>query len=725
MEGRTIHLDFETRSVAPFGKSAGKKGVSAIQYAQHPTTEVRWAAYAFNDGPVQHWRAYRGDPFPEDLADAVRDGWTVAAHNAGFEHLIWKFVLQDLHDLPPLPIEQMDCTAARAAIMALPRDLDGVTKALDMDHKKDDVGHKLMLKMSKPRKARKATKTRAGEDPDLIYWHDSVEDNERQGEYCGRDVEAERGLDKVLKPMSRLQRAQWLRVHHANMRGVMVDIAFAFKAKAVVGVIAQGYARRFAELTHGAVKDANDLDSMKSWLEARGIPVESMDKTSVIHMLEQHKSDTTACEVMRLRQEAGKSSVAKLDRFIVLTMEDQRMLENFLFHAANTGRLGGRGAQLQNLPSRGGLKWYDAERCIEIILASSDPEWAVVQIELLYGEIPTALSSCLRGCIMAPPGKKLYVADFSNIEGRVAAWLGNEKWKLEAFRAFDAKIGPDLYKVTAGQILGKTPDQVNGVERNVMGKVPELALGFGGGVGAFDSMANIYNVNMADYWEIIRSALDENFVEKARWGFGKYGKAQAYGMGMTEEGWLASETVKLAWRDRHPGLVRAWAQCEDLSIKALRNPGKWFPWADGKCAIGAQKIGSKMFLVYKLPSGRKLYRADASLKEVKKYGRASYEIRFMGVDSVTRQWKRMSTYGGDTFQSFVQAIAYDMMDAGWENVEKDGFEVILSVHDELGAEADESRTKEEFITGMNRMPAWAEGCPVSAAGYVADRYRKD
>lgn len=719
MEGIITHLDFETRSAAPFGKNAGKEGVNAYQYSLHPSTEVIYACYAFDDGPVQHWRAYRGDPFPDELADVIAAGGTLIGHNVGFEVLIWNNVLRPLFDLPELPIEQTDCTAARAAIMALPRDLDGVTKAMGMEHQKDDTGHKLMLKMSKPRRPRK------NEDPNQIYWHESEADMERLGLYCDRDVEAERGLDKVLKPMTRFQRAQWLRVHRANMRGVQVDVEFVRKARLVDQVVSKRYNDRLQEITDGAVPSVTAMPAMKAWVESQGVQVASLDKGGVIELLTEHQDKPHVCEVLRIRQTAGKSSVAKLDRFETLTTETRRMLENFLFHAANTGRLGGRGAQLQNLPSRGGLPWYWAEECIRIILETDDPEWAATRIELIYGEIPTALSSCLRGIIQAPDGTKLFVADFSNIEGRVAAWLGDETWKLEAFRAFDAGVGPDLYKVTAGQILGKTPEQVDKVERNVLGKVPELALGFEGGVGAFESMAKIYHVNMADYWEIIRTSIDEQFVEKAYWGWGKYGAAQATSMGMSQESWLASETVKNAWRDRHPGIRKCWSDCQELAIKALQNPGKWFPWAKGKCAIGAQEIGGKMFLVYRLPSGRRLYQADASLKSVNKFGRQAVEVRFWGVDGVTRQWRRQSTYGGNNFQGAVQAIAYDLMDHGWKNVEEKGFDVVLSVHDEIGAEGPADRDLAEFEAAMNDTPEWAAGCPVSSAGYVSDRYRKD
>ncbi len=714
-----VHLDFETRSQVPFGSSAGAKSVNAVQYAKHPTTEVLLARYAFGDGPVLAWDAWRGEPLPDDLQQAVIDGHVIAAHNAGFEQAIWEHILEPQYLAPPLRMEQMDCTAARAAVCALPRALGDVAIALGLAQQKDAEGQRLMLKMSKPRRPRKT------EDPTRVYWHEDEKDFIRLGEYCDDDVLTERAVDNVLPPMTEYQRQQWLRVHRANERGVETDLLFVNNAIAVMDVVADRYRQRFHELTGGLASSATDLNGMRKWLETQGIRVASLDKASIVHLLDEHSDKPHVVELLKLRQEAGKSSVAKLNRFDTLTESDSRMRDNFLFHAANTGRLGGRGAQLQNLPSRGGVEWRSAEECIDMIANTDNPEATLDLIELIHGSLPSVLSSCLRGVIRASEGKQLFVADFSNIEGRVAAWLGGEKWKLDAFRAYDAGTGPDLYTVTAGQILGKRPEDVNKVERNAVGKVSELALGFGGGVGAFVSMANIYHVDMADHWEVIQRSIPGEFIDTARWAWGKFGEKQALQMEMSREAWLASETVKNAWRDRHPGIVRVWSECEKASINALKRPGKWFPIADGKCAIGCTKIAGKPFLVYRLPSGRRLYRADASLKGIEKFGRQTQEIRFMGVNSVTRKWQRQSTYGGDTFQSFVQAIAYDLMDHGWKNVEDAGFEVILSVHDEVGAEGPIHRELSEFEALMNATPEWAAGCPVSSAGYVGQRYRKD
>jgi len=725
-----LHLDFETRSTAPFGR--GKDTVSGYQYANDPTTEVLCLYYAVDAEAPVGWTPFRDSAFPSDLFYAVKDKEIVCAHNAGFEYVIWNYCLRKyVEGLPGLPFEQMDCTAARAAVMALPRSLEQACKAMKLDVEKDMAGNRLMLQMAKPRKARK------GEDPNETHWFFDEDRLTRLMNYCKDDVLAERALDNAIRPLTKKQRELWIRDHYCNMRGVQVDIDFVRKAKTVMGVVERRYCDELAELTEYKVNAPTEVAGMKEWAGSRGIEVEALDKTSVANLVKTDLPEDVR-RVLTIRQEAGKSSVAKLDRYMTLTHEDGRMRENFLFHGAATGRDAGKGAQLQNLPSRGGLKYTKAQQVIDLVTENDDPEWTADFIDLTYSSVPEAFSSCLRGCIVAPPGKKMFVADYSNIEGRVAAWLGGEKWKLQAFRDYDTLVldengqpipekgdfkrkGPDLYKVTAGQILGLSAYDVDGTQRNIMGKVPELALGFGGGVGAFQSMASNFGVRMADYWDTIQSALDQEFIDKAYVNWDRFGSSS----GINDNEWLPSEAVKLAWRARHPGIAACWYDAEEAAVKALKNPGTWYKFADGKCAFGSADISGVNFLISRLPSGRKVYKAHARLRPVKKFGKTREQIQYMGVDSVTRQWVRMSTYGGDLFQTFVQAGAGDIMFNGWENVEKDDFQVILRVHDEIGAEGEPDRSLDDFIAGMERLPSWAEGLPVSAAGYVADRYRKD
>jgi DNA polymerase len=732
-DSEKVHLDFESRSPVPFGRAKG--AVTAYQYAHHPQTDIWCMSWAIGDSDVELWDPWNEEEFPDDLVYALRNKFIFGAHNAGFEWCIWNFILVPRFGLKKLPFEQMDCTAVRAAVMALPRDLAGASQALGLTVSKDDAGKKLMMKMAKPRKARK------GEDPSILHWWDAPDLRQHLGSYCKQDTVVERELDRFVKPLSEQERRLWILDHRTNMRGVQIDLELANRSQAIMNVVADRYRREMVEITGGECSGPTDLNGLKNWLGARDIAVGSLDKTAVIHLLEEHKDDEQACRLLELRQEAGKSSVAKLVRFQQLTYIDGRMRENFMHHGANTGRAAGKGAQLQNLPSRGGLKWQEVLKLIDLILGTDDPSWAADLIELFHGPVPVAISSCLRAHITAAKFKRLFCADYSNIEGRVAAWLGNEAWKIAAFILYDTflldedgnkipdpkepgeflRAGPDLYKVTAAQILGLTPEQITKVQRNIMGKVPELALGFGGGVGAFISMGANYNVHMADYWEIIKDAIDEEFVRQANKNWNSFGQMS----GTQQDEWLASETVKLAWRERHPGIQQCWYDAEKCAIDALKSPGKWFKFADGRCALGAQRINGVMFLVSRLPNGRRIYRARASLKREKKFGKMKDVVHFWGVDSETKRFIPMTTYGGDIFQSFVQGIARDIMMNGWENAEEGGFGVVLQVHDELGAEGDEDADLDDFVGRLIDLPDWAEGCPVSAAGYTALRYRKD
>lgn len=742
-----LHLDFESRSVLPF---AGKDGVSVSQYSQHWGTDIWLLRYAIEDGPVKPWDPWSGEPLPQELIDWVVEGRIVAAHNATFEWMLWNNIMVPRYGAPPLPFEQTDDTAVRAAIMALPRSLGDACLAMGVSVNKDKEGHALMKRMAKPRKVHDYRNgkfsleqwdafvfdalmnpmqyTVRPTDRIVYEWWSTPERFERLGAYCDVDVEAERALDHALIALPDINRRDMMLVHNANMHGVTVDVDLARRASAIMECASERYIQRLMDLTGGEVDGPTKVAPMRRWLaEQHGVQTESLDKTHVAALLERPEFQDPAYpprQLLEIRQAAGKSSVAKLKRFIQLSDDQNMMRENFMYHGAATGRLSGKGAQLQNLPSKTGLAWEQAELAVDLIHRYDDnPEAALDMLQLIFGDVPETISSTLRSHITAGPGNALYVADFSNIEGRVAAWFGGEAWKLQAFREFDAGHGPDLYKVTAGEILGISPWSVDKTQRNVLGKVPELALGFEGGVGAFQSMAKIYRVNMADYWDIIQDALEDRFVNKAHEHWELFGKRS--GIEISE--WLASETVKLAWRAKHPGIASCWKACYEAAVKALQNPGKWQVFANGKLAFGAKEIAGVPFLIGKLPSGRCIFKAHAKLKMATTFGRQKLQIQYKGVDSVTRRWVPMTTYSGDLFQSFVQATAADMMMHGWENVQNapERLDVRLSVHDELGAVGKPGISVERFEQLMQDMPAWAEGCPVAAAGYVSYRYKKD
>lgn len=285
-----------------------------------------------------------------------------------------------------------------------------------------------------------------------------------------------------------------------------------------------------------------------------------------------------------------------------------------------------------------------------------------------------AASSSIRSALTASPGKKLVASDLSNIEGRMLAWLAGEEKKLQAFRDFDAGRGHDLYKITAGGILGKAPEDVTKDERQSSGKVPELACGFQGAVGAFQSMARLYGLEMSD----------------AR----------------------ALEIVK-GWRKNNPNIVSLWYDLEETAVLAASSPGRRF-----ECRrLVLQRDGS--WLRIRLPSGRYLCYPGVRVEDGK--------LTYMGVNQYTRKWERIPTYGGKLSENATQAGARDVIAHQMPEVEAAGFEIVLTVHDEIVCEApldNPSLTSDRLSSLMSAVPPWAQGLPLAAEGYEARRYRK-
>jgi DNA polymerase len=309
------------------------------------------------------------------------------------------------------------------------------------------------------------------------------------------------------------------------------------------------------------------------------------------------------------------------------------------------------------------------------------------RIDLEYGAPMSVFSDMLRAMICAAPGHDLIAADYSNIEGRVLAWLAGEHWKVEAFRAYDEGRGDDIYKITAGEILGKPAKQVTKDERQSHGKIPELALGFGGGVQAFHAMARIYNASFTD-----------------------------------EE----ADAIKVRWREKHPKVKSFWYALEEAAIDAVRNPGQVFK---------ASKILFRMagsFLWCRLPSGRSLCYPYPTIKDKKvpwkdKDGGDVFKpaLHFMGVDPLTKQWCEQNTYGGSLAENVTQAVARDIMANGLRALSAAGYPVVMHVHDEIVCEVrDTFGSVEEVESLMCALPPWAEGLPVVAEGWRGTRYRK-
>jgi len=733
-------LDVETRSTIKLGKG----GTNAFVYAQHPTTEVWLLRYAFDDAPHIVLRWGYGRPCPQNLIDHVTAGGIICAHNAGFEFAVWTQLLTPRYGWPELKLSQMSDTAARAARIGIPRALEKAAPALGLAHSKDMAGSKLMKQMAKPRKVHRFdpmdpdndeiinqylddpltyTDARDGVAAIFYEWWADNDRVERLGAYCDDDVRTQMDLHLHVPELPPMEWKIWQLTMRANVRGCLLDMPFINKAIAIIERNLKGYAEELLDLSGGQVKSHTDLNGMKAFAKSQGVPVDSLAAGIVGELIKDPNVPSALKRVLTIRSEAGKSSVAKFPAMKRHADGEGIARDQLVYYGAqSTGRWSALGFQLHNLPSRGLLKYDEAEWVIQIINESDTPYDLVPGIEAITGlSIIEVLSMCLRGAIKARPGKQIICADYSNIEGRIGAWLGGEQWKLDAFKAYDDGEGPDLYKVTAGGILGINPEDVDKTQRNVLGKVSELALGFQGGVGAYVSMGNAYGINMEDYADTIKQSLFD-YWESALENYDNFGKGNTT---LSKTAWVASETVKLAWRSRHPGIVNSWRGAEDAAIAAVETPGKPFYFCDGKLALLAKSIQGKLFLLLRLPSGRCIHYANVKLvSRTTPWGAVKKQITFDKVEQ--GRIIRSSTYGGDIFQSAVQGSARDIMAHGWLTVDDLGYPGLFSVHDELASEIDKGlENLAEYEDLLCDLPSWAEGCPISATGYISDRFRKD
>ena len=653
-----VSLDHETRSALDIKKSG------AYAYSMHPSTDLWCFAWAVGDDEPALWLP--GDPVPDWAGEAPLRAW-----NSPFERAIWENILVPRYGFPRVPQDRWTCTASEARAMGLPGSLDAAAKALRLPIEKDDAGHRLMMRMAKPRKVL---------DDGTYTWWDDEERRGRLYKYCQQDVRVERAVMAHVRRLRPSERAVWLLDQDINDRGVQIDrplvvaaVGMAQRATAAAGQV-------MAELTSGVVTSVTDNAGL-----ARFLGVDSVAKDKVEAMLQDADADAVVGQVLTLRQEVGKSSVAKYAATLACACPDDRVRGALLYHGAGTGRWAGRLIQPQNYPSRGVLKHKVVERLIPFVLAGDD-----AGIEMVYGPCLQVLSSTLRASIIAAPGHVLMSADYANIEGRVLAWMAGEEWRVRAFRDFDTimgytkegaaiRVGHDLYKLSYSRAFGTLLHEVTDAQRQI-GKVMELALGYQGGVGAFQTMARGYGVEIAD--------------EKA-------------------------DELKVAWRAASPAIVKWWYALEAASIEAVQT-------GIGTARGVTFRLESSEWLSCELPSGRKIWYNRPHLRdETMPWGKVKTVLRAWGQDSVTKQWVRYSPYGGLLAENVVQAVARDIMAGAMLRLDRAGYPVVLTVHDEVVAEVPEGfGSLDEFMGLMRQTAKWADGLPVAVEGWTGKRYRK-
>lgn len=714
MTERHLHLDGESYSTIDLKKAGSHR------YWEDESTDLHCVAYAFDEEDPSLW--FPGDPVPRRIKVHIEEGGAVYAWNVAFERLMWSYKLAPKYGWPMPKERQFNCTMSEALIMNLPGQLDKAGPAIGGKIVKDKEGHRLMLKMCKPRKLRKAEacpvcgeKTCRDCGP---YWHNSWTDIERLGSYCQHDVRTEQYVGSFVLPMSKGEK----RIFHLdaaiNDRGVYIDKKLCKSSQVIVDKATAKIDAQIRRITLGEVEGVNKATQIVKWLKNEGLEIDSIAKDVLEDLLIRDDLTADVRKVLELRQEGSKTSTAKIASMLTRRQKDGRMRGNLQYYGASaTGRWAARGTQLQNLTRPKILKGKGAgfDKVIrDALLAISDEDLPL--LEMMYGKPMTVVSDCIRSLIVAPLGRELLAADFSNIEGRVVAWQAGQYDKLDAFREYDNGTGPDLYVLQASGIFGITLQEAADDFYRQIGKVAELSLGFQGGARAFAKMGKNYGMKLENVSERIIESCSDNIFEKAMENWPQHGKST----GIKKSSWLAAEIVKLSWRAKNHRIAESWRETEDCALRAMNHPGETFETGVIKYRFVAP------FLFCRLPSGRSLCYPFAELRDVKTpWGDTRQQIRYKSTNQFTRKWESKAFYGGLAVENITQAIARDIMAEAMLRTERAGYETVLSVHDEIINEVDEGfGSLDEFRELMTQRPAWAPDLPITASGWRGHRYKK-
>lgn len=661
---KDILVDIETYSEVDI------KTCGLYRYATDPSFEILLVAWATDDGSgfgeTQCCDLATGIPFPAELLEAFQSGTVrLIAHNASFERVCFSEYLQRHFPgqyLQPgtfLSPDNWLCTMVMAGSLTLPLALKDVGEVLKTAQQKDKEGERLIKLFSMPCKPTKSNGYRTRNLPQ----HYPADWVKFKG-YCIQDVNTEIDIYKRLKRFPMPDR-EW---HHyrvnerVNDRGVKIDTELVQQAIACDLMLSDAMTKKAYELT--GLENPNSVSQLKSWLDERGIPMDSLGKKDVAQMigeLDKNGVDEEAMDMLKLRLQMAKSSVKKYQAAERCVCPDGRARGLFQFYGASrTGRYSGRNIQLQNLPQNHISTLEQARDLVKM--------GCFDMVESIYGNTPDVLSQLIRTMLVPKEGCEFIVADFSAIEARVLAWEAEEQWVLDAF-----ENGEDLYCATASQMF-HVPVVKHGVngELRQKGKIATLACGYGGSSGALISMG-------------------------------------ALQMGLREE--ELPEIID-SWREANPKIVQYWWDVEKAAMTAYKTGERS---EIGKIAF--EFWSGTLWMV--LPSGRRL----AYIKprtQPNRFGRMSLTYEGVGQN---HKWSRQETYSGRLVENATQAIARDILAEAMARMEDYGLSIVGHVHDEVIIEAPIGKyTVDEVCKLMAVKPDWCEGLPLSAAGYLAPAY---
>lgn len=678
--------------------------------------EVMLFAWAIGDEPVSVWDLTAGEPIPSRLRKAIADPDTLLYfHNSHFDRTVLRHAMPELAP----PVERWRDTMVQALAHSLPGALGALCEVLGVpqDKAKDKEGKSLIQLFCKPR-PKNSKLRRATSKTHPVEWQRFVA-------YAGLDIEAMREVYKRL-PKWNYQGAElalWHRDQRINDRGVCMDVQLAQAAIEAVDLEQKRLAKRTQVMTDGEVQAATQRDAMiKHIVESYGVELPDMQRSTLERRIADPDLPSPVKELLAIRLQASTTSTSKYKSLMKGISSDGRLRGTLQFcGASRTGRWAGRLFQPQNLP-RPTLKQERIDEGIEALKSGC--------ADLLFDNVMELTSSALRGCIMAPAGKKLVVSDLSNIEGRKLAWLAGEAWKLDAFRDYDTLIldesgapiwdaaakdykrrGPDLYKLAYAKAFNITPDEVTKYQRQI-GKVMELGLGFGGGVAAFLTFALVYGLDLEELATAALPNIPRDVRREAQSWYDESVKRKAT-YGLSERVFIACDSLKRLWRRAHPETCDFWYQLERTVRAAIATPKKTL-----YCGyLKVRRDGA--WLRIQLPSGRALCYPSPSIEKG--------NITYMGINSYSRKWQRLKTYGGKLVENVTQAAARDVLAGNMPLIENAGYSIVLTVHDEVICEAPDTDdyTDTALSSLLSTNPEWAPDIPLNAGGFEAYHYRKD
>lgn len=667
------------------------------RYAAHPSTKITVAQWALDDGEpvVEDLTGDRRVP-SDKLYLALANADAVVAHNSAFDRTLIRHCWG-----MEIPIERWRDTMAQALAHGLPGSLDKLSGILGLpiDLAKDKRGRQLIQLFCKPQPRTGARNDRTTHPE---QWAEFLE-------YSRMDIVAMREVHRRLPKWNYrdggTELALWHLDQRVNDRGFSVDLELAHAAIDAVGVESARLKQATVDLTDGAVSSPSKRDDLLVHiLMEYGVELPDMRADTLRRRMEDPELPEAVKLLLSIRLEATKTSTAKYKALVNATGDDGRLRNTLQFAGAQrTARWAGRIFQPQNMP-RPDMDQDDIDLGIEALKAGCAP--------VIFDDVMRLTSNCIRGAIVAPPGKKLVIADLANIEGRGLAYIAGETWKVQAFREFDAGRGPDMYKLAYARAFNIDPAAVTKGQRQI-GKVQELGLGYEGGVAAFLTFAAVYRMDLGELADAVHSTAPRDSLAAAA-GMWEWASKKRRTLGLPREAYIACEVLKAAWRAAHPATTALWRDVGDAATRAIAHPGQCFTVRQLKI----QRDGA--WLRIRLPSGRYLCYINPKVEDG--------QITYSGVNQYTRQWARIKTYGGKLVENIVQAWARDVLAYNMALIEACGYEIVLTVHDELITETPDD-PREFSVDGLVKMmshpPEWARDCPLAAAGFETARYRKD